>query len=166
MSNAALTWAFEAPVRGVAKAVLLALAYCADDEGHCAPTTKTITRYAGATTRAVQNALTALYKSGCVTVFRTDGATSSYALHVGFIFPERAVYRKPKRPSKWGKLRLRAFQRDGERCAYCHAVSGPWEIDHIIPKSRGGADRLENLTVSCRPCNQAKGARMVEEWRQ
>ena len=49
-------------------------------------------------------------------------------------------------------------------CAYCGAQNVPLEIDHVIPKSIGGSDRVSNLVLSCRPCNQAKGNRPVEEF--
>ncbi len=52
----------------------------------------------------------------------------------------------------------------GRRCAYCGAEKAPLEKDHIVPCSRGGSDRVSNLTVTCRPCNQAKGDRTAEEF--
>ena len=47
-------------------------------------------------------------------------------------------------------------------CAYCGANNIPLEIDHIHPKSRGGSDRISNLTLACRECNQAKGHQPVD----
>jgi hypothetical protein len=47
-------------------------------------------------------------------------------------------------------------------CAYCGARHIPLEIDHIHPKSRGGSDRISNLTLACRECNQAKGNQPVD----
>lgn len=35
------------------------------------------------------------------------------------------------------------------------------EIDHRVPKSRGGSDEEWNLSVACGPCNQRKGARSL-----
>ena len=32
-----------------------------------------------------------------------------------------------------------------------------WEGEHIVPKSAGGDDRLDNMALSCRPCNRLKG---------
>src|SRR5215469_3951913 len=55
----------------------------------------------------------------------------------------------------------------GYRCAYCHqeaVASNHWEIDHIIPRCRGGSDRPSNLALSCHACNQAKGDRTAEEF--
>ncbi|MHB8371048.1 MAG: RNA-guided endonuclease IscB [Leptospirales bacterium] len=52
-------------------------------------------------------------------------------------------------------------------CAYCGAENVPLEIDHIRPRSKGGSDRISNLTLSCRPCNEKKGNHPVEPfWRR
>ena len=37
---------------------------------------------------------------------------------------------------------------------------GGWEIDHSVPKSRGGTDYLRNLVPACIDCNRQKGTRM------
>jgi 5-methylcytosine-specific restriction endonuclease McrA len=53
------------------------------------------------------------------------------------------------------------------RCAYCHQQATPtnkWEIDHILPRSRGGSDRVSNLVLSCHHCNSKKGDRTAEEF--
>ena len=55
----------------------------------------------------------------------------------------------------------------GYRCAYCHeeaTSTNRWEIDHILPRSRGGSDRPANLALSCHACNQAKGNRTAAEF--
>jgi 5-methylcytosine-specific restriction endonuclease McrA len=41
-------------------------------------------------------------------------------------------------------------------CAYCDAQNVPLEKEHIVPKSKGGSNRVSNLTLACRPCNQRK----------
>lgn len=43
------------------------------------------------------------------------------------------------------------------QCAYCSAENVPFEVEHIQPKSRGGSDRVSNLTLACHDCNQKKG---------
>ncbi len=52
----------------------------------------------------------------------------------------------------------------GRKCAYCGAKDVPLEIDHITPKSRGGSDRVSNLTLACHECNQKKGNRTAAEF--
>ena len=49
-------------------------------------------------------------------------------------------------------------------CAYCGAQHVPLEVEHIIPRVRGGSDRVSNLTLACVPCNQHKGAQTAAEF--
>jgi hypothetical protein len=55
--------------------------------------------------------------------------------------------------------------RDQHQCQYCGRRPSlrDLNVDHIIPRSRGGADSWENLVVSCRYCNLKKGRRTPEE---
>lgn len=50
------------------------------------------------------------------------------------------------------------------RCAYCSKKDVPLEKDHIVPRSRGGSNRVSNLAASCRPCNEKKSNRTAEEF--
>lgn len=43
------------------------------------------------------------------------------------------------------------------RCVYCGASELPLQIEHIVPKARGGSDRVDNLTLACEACNLRKG---------
>ncbi|MEV1241007.1 RNA-guided endonuclease IscB [Nonomuraea sp. NPDC049750] len=54
----------------------------------------------------------------------------------------------------------------GRTCAYCGMAGTPLQVEHIHPKARGGSDRIANLTLACRPCNQAKNTTPVEEFLQ
>jgi hypothetical protein len=55
-------------------------------------------------------------------------------------------------------------RRAGHRCEYCHAPEAvfnfPFEVEHVHPTSRGGADDESNLCLSCRACNLRKGNRL------
>ena len=55
------------------------------------------------------------------------------------------------------------FRRDSERCQYCGTNKGLLTIDHIIPKSRGGASTWSNLTTACFECNNKKSNMTPEE---
>jgi hypothetical protein len=50
------------------------------------------------------------------------------------------------------------------KCAYCKKTGLKLEIEHINPKSRGGSNRVDNLTISCRKCNVKKGNKTAEEF--
>ncbi len=49
-------------------------------------------------------------------------------------------------------------------CAYCGASGVPLELDHVVPRSRGGSDRESNRVPACHRCNQQKGNRSIEEF--
>lgn len=53
------------------------------------------------------------------------------------------------------------LRRDGQRCGYCGGAANT--IDHVQPRSRGGADSWENLVACCLRCNNAKGNRTPHE---
>lgn len=50
------------------------------------------------------------------------------------------------------------------KCAYCGATGVPLQVEHIVPKARGGSNRVANLTLACECCNQKKGSNPVEEF--
>jgi 5-methylcytosine-specific restriction endonuclease McrA len=56
---------------------------------------------------------------------------------------------------------LEKFQRG---CAYCGATDLPLQVEHIVPKARGGTNRVSNLAIACEPCNQAKGQQTAAEF--
>ncbi len=47
------------------------------------------------------------------------------------------------------------------QCAYCGTENVPLQVEHIYPRSRGGTNRLANLTLACEPCNRAKGTQEI-----
>lgn len=57
------------------------------------------------------------------------------------------------------------LQRDEFVCAYCkaHLTRQTGTIDHVVPRSRGGLHKWENVTASCFGCNQTKGNRTPEQ---
>ncbi|WP_349828282.1 HNH endonuclease [Brevibacterium litoralis] len=70
-------------------------------------------------------------------------------------------YVRPPRDRSVALSRRGVLRRDRHRCAYCdgHATT----VDHVLPRSRGGANTWENLVACCRTCNNRKGDRTPEE---
>ncbi len=56
---------------------------------------------------------------------------------------------------------LEKFER---KCAYCGTENVPLQIEHIVPRARGGTNRVSNLTLACEPCNKKKGNGTAEEF--
>ncbi len=55
------------------------------------------------------------------------------------------------------------ISRDGPHCVWCGRASWPGDlnVEHLLPKTRGGRGLPENLTVACRSCNGRRGAKPV-----
>lgn len=65
-------------------------------------------------------------------------------------------------------IRRKVFERDGKICVICGSTEKLC-IDHILPVSRGGFTKMENLQVLCEKCNLRKGNMTMEEfylWRK
>lgn len=63
------------------------------------------------------------------------------------------------------------YEKQDKKCPYCGIsfmengeLKMDINIDHIIPSSRGGKNVIENLCLSCFPCNSAKGDMTAEEF--
>jgi len=71
--------------------------------------------------------------------------------------------RVPKKRPKLSAKNIR--ERDGNRCQYTGALLHPDEgnLDHVVPRSRGGADTWENLVWSSKQVNSRKGNRLPHE---
>jgi 5-methylcytosine-specific restriction endonuclease McrA len=57
--------------------------------------------------------------------------------------------------------RRAVFARDRHRCQYCN--HGAENIDHVVPRSRGGEHTWDNVVASCRACNARKEDRLPQE---
>jgi 5-methylcytosine-specific restriction endonuclease McrA len=111
---------------------------------------------------SVRRAVVLVLKDKAVIVSRDDAELRSERLR----FPVPTVIRLthfvrvPYR-SRVPLSRRAVFARDGQRCQYC---SRPAEnIDHVVPRSRGGEHSWENVVASCRPCNARKENRLLAE---
>lgn len=61
-------------------------------------------------------------------------------------------------------IREYLLEKYNRKCIYCGKENIPLEIEHIIPKSRGGTNRIDNLGIACHTCNQSKGSKTAEEF--
>jgi hypothetical protein len=96
--------------------------------------------------------------------------THYYRLHqpgdpAGWIY---AMPQDRKGSSPWhnvpDEIRQAVYARFQGRCAYCEGKSTKWHYDHIVPRSRGGPDEIDNLALACPQCNLSKNDRTPDEW--
>ena len=62
------------------------------------------------------------------------------------------------------EVREYLLEKWGRKCAYCGIKNVPLQIEHILARSKGGTNRISNLTLACRSCNESKGSENVEIW--
>lgn len=69
------------------------------------------------------------------------------------------------RPAKVKFTRRNIYARDGHVCQYCGGdfATQDLNLDHVMPRSRGGRSTWENVVCSCIKCNTKKGARTPSE---
>lgn len=64
--------------------------------------------------------------------------------------------------------RLLLAERDGPHCRGCgthkDALDHTIQVDHVIPRSRGGSNDIANKQLLCKPCNASKGTKTMAEW--
>jgi hypothetical protein len=63
------------------------------------------------------------------------------------------------------KLRFEILTRDGYACVYCGRDRSEvkLEVDHVIPKSKGGSNDPVNLVSACFDCNRSKSNSLIPE---
>ncbi|MBV8693196.1 MAG: HNH endonuclease [Actinobacteria bacterium] len=85
---------------------------------------------------------------------------------------ERAAFAEPSvvRLSHYVKVPYQArvalnrravFARDGHRCQYCGGAAE--NIDHVVPRSKGGPHTWDNVVAACRRCNTRKEDRLLHD---
>ncbi len=88
---------------------------------------------------------------------------ANHALPVPLVIRLVHYVRLPHRrvPPTRGAVMLR----DRNTCQYCGIMPGQGEltVDHVIPRSRGGAHSWQNLVTACKRCNQKKGSHTPDE---
>jgi hypothetical protein len=67
--------------------------------------------------------------------------------------------------SKKLSLRFQVLKRDNNTCVYCGSKppDAVLEVDHINPRSKGGATDLSNLVTSCFKCNRGKRDKLITD---
>jgi len=71
--------------------------------------------------------------------------------------------RIPRRYVRFSRFNI--YARDGNRCQYCgrQFPRAELNLDHVVPRSRGGTSVWENVVCSCHRCNRLKGGRTPTE---
>ena len=90
-------------------------------------------------------------------------STISFRIRVPRVILLMSFDRFPKKEVKFTRHNL--FERDRNTCQYCGRVFDRHDLnlDHVIPRDRGGPTTWENIVCSCIPCNTRKANRTPAE---
>jgi 5-methylcytosine-specific restriction endonuclease McrA len=113
----------------------------------------------GCSPTSVRKALNHLHAVNAIGVLQTAGQiTAIFGAHRVTLDAPSAVVDDP-----WQIIRAKVFAQKGSQCVYCGNDAS--QVDHVIPRSRGGSGEVANLVPACARCNNAKGDKTPEEWR-
>ncbi len=89
--------------------------------------------------------------------------TPRRAIRVPSIIQLLHYTRVPRRDIRFTRRNI--FYRDRNRCQYCGRVFAQRDLnlDHVVPRSRGGASTWDNVVCACLACNGRKGNRTPPE---
>lgn len=113
---------------------------------------------------SAQKAVILLYLEKAEMIATADGKVIR-SVNAAFPFPSVIRLARYKRVPYRSIIlsRKNILRRDGHRCQYCGATTLPITVDHIVPRSVGGADSWENLVAACIRCNNLKGDRTPDK---
>ena len=89
--------------------------------------------------------------------------TISFKIRIPRVIVLLVFDRLPKKEVKF--TRHNVFERDKNTCQYCGKTfdRNDLNLDHVIPRDRGGMTTWENVVCSCIPCNTVKGNHLPQE---
>ena len=72
---------------------------------------------------------------------------------------------KPVNRVSGSKVKKQLIARDGCECFYCGDEKEDFEltIEHVLCLIHGGNNRMENMVLACKPCNQEAGNKSIFE---
>lgn len=75
------------------------------------------------------------------------------------------LFRYVKRPQRLTAAfsKKNVLRRDAHTCQYCGSKNKDLTMDHVVPRSLGGASSWDNVVAACRRCNLKKGSRTPAE---
>ena len=154
-----------------AKFVLVCLADSADDYGVCYLGITSLSRMTSIPERTLQRVLGYLKTHDWLETFwkPTDKIRYKKILHYRIKLDGIPKMPQPDYSNCPQALREAVIEKFEQTCSYCKEEGSeflgpdgkPWEIDRIVPGSRGGGYEAVNITLSCKQCNMKKGAKMA-----
>lgn len=112
---------------------------------------------------SLQRAVRLLFARKAEIVSRRDRTIASPSYEMALPSIIRMLYYIKRPRARVGLTKKNVLLRDDHVCQYCGIRGAEMNVDHVIPKSRGGPSSFENLVCSCVPCNSRKRDRTPAE---
>jgi 5-methylcytosine-specific restriction endonuclease McrA len=96
-----------------------------------------------------------------VSEYEREVRSSSFSMRLPSVVSLKSYVRPARYPAF---TRFNVFLRDRFSCQYC-GHPGELTFDHVVPRSKGGMTRWDNVVTACAPCNLKKGGMMPREAR-
>jgi 5-methylcytosine-specific restriction endonuclease McrA len=89
--------------------------------------------------------------------------TATFKLAIPEVIALKFFDKVPKQAVPFTRRNI--YHHYGYRCCYCgkHLPTTDLNLDHVVPRSRGGVTDWSNIVTSCIPCNLRKGDRLPTE---
>lgn len=137
-------------------ALYCALVAFAGADHQCQSSLRAITSVTGMSRRKAIYEIAKLVDLGLIVVIRQEDAITGQYHPNRYVIPPLPPLSEQD-ASQFHNRDLVLTKNDG-RCVYCGDPADT--IDHVIPRSKGGTDDLDNLVPACRDCNSRKGNRL------
>src|SRR5579884_1026131 len=62
------------------------------------------------------------------------------------------------------EIREYLLEKWGRACSYCQKKDLPLQVEHIVPRAKGGTNRISNLCLACEKCNREKGIQDLKDF--
>jgi 5-methylcytosine-specific restriction endonuclease McrA len=62
------------------------------------------------------------------------------------------------------EVREYLLEKWGRACTYCQKKDRPLQVEHMVPRAKGGTNRISNLCLACEKCNRAKGTKDLKDF--
>ena len=62
------------------------------------------------------------------------------------------------------EVREYLLEKWNRECAYCKKNEVPLQVEHIVPRAKGGSNRISNLCLACEKCNLKKGTQDLKDF--
>ena len=96
-----------------------------------------------------------------VSEYEREVKSPSFAMRLPSVVALKSYVRPARYPAF---TRFNVFLRDKFSCQYCGDGSD-LTFDHVVPRSKGGMTRWDNVVTACAPCNLRKGGMLAREAR-